>query len=323
LRNIAAVSVIALCVLAGPALGQAPPDDPEATVVSELVVRAVTPGPAWWKASDADSTVWIFGLPAGSTPTKLAWDRSVAQRRMVGANALLMPPFASVSITASGRQAASALAGMTPGLRWTSGNVEAKMTPDLAERFAAARTKMKRSVGRYASPVPALAGIRLGEDYLAWAGLQGEPGDELTKLARKTKTPLRRPPTIQAASLTLNEASLDDPGVRGCFEAMIDDVEVDPARHRAAAAGWAVGDVRVALNVPRDGFSRCENQIRNTGFARKSLEAQTAAIVEALEQPGKTVAAVPLRLLVADDGVIERLRARGVAVVDPTGLEDG
>jgi hypothetical protein len=38
--------------------------DPEANLVEELVVNARLPGPAWWKVSDADTTVYVLGVPA-------------------------------------------------------------------------------------------------------------------------------------------------------------------------------------------------------------------------------------------------------------------
>ena len=67
-------------------------DDPESTIVSELVITAPTPGPAWWRVSKGPSVVWIIGLPAAATPRKMAWDKRPLERRLDGAKALLMPP---------------------------------------------------------------------------------------------------------------------------------------------------------------------------------------------------------------------------------------
>src|SRR5687768_3230161 len=78
------------------AVGQAPPadsgvlpEDPDAVLLEELVVTARLPGPAWWRVSDADSTVYVLGVPSVATK-QLAWDRSVLERRLKGANQLIV-----------------------------------------------------------------------------------------------------------------------------------------------------------------------------------------------------------------------------------------
>ena len=47
------------------------------------------------------------------------------------------------------------------------------------------------------------------------------------------------------------------------------------------------------------------------------IETQTAQISEALQTPGKIVAVVPMRQLLAEEGVLQRLRAQGFTVSDP------
>src|SRR3546814_11567843 len=79
-------------VLATPAAAQVPitpaqpvPGDPDAVLVEELVVTARLPGPAWWRVSDADPTVYVLGSPS-IAPKHMAWDRSVFERRLKDAN---------------------------------------------------------------------------------------------------------------------------------------------------------------------------------------------------------------------------------------------
>jgi hypothetical protein len=40
------------------------PVDSQANLVEELIVNARLPGPAWWKVTDADTTVYVLGVPA-------------------------------------------------------------------------------------------------------------------------------------------------------------------------------------------------------------------------------------------------------------------
>ena len=58
------------------------------TVVSDLVVVAPASGPAWWKVSKGDASVWILGLQP-MTPTGMTWDQSTLQRRLKGARLML------------------------------------------------------------------------------------------------------------------------------------------------------------------------------------------------------------------------------------------
>ena len=78
--------------LAGPVAGQAPPPtlaDPEGNVVEELVVVARVVGPAWWRVSDDDTTVYILALPDSLLPRDLKWDQTGLNRRLKGSNALI------------------------------------------------------------------------------------------------------------------------------------------------------------------------------------------------------------------------------------------
>ncbi|MDB5438526.1 MAG: hypothetical protein JWM33_953, partial [Caulobacteraceae bacterium] len=71
-----------------------PPLDSPSDLVSPLVVSADPPGPAWWKVTKGDSTLWIIGMPAyvisgGQGP----FDQSLLRRRLTGAN-VFVPPIA-------------------------------------------------------------------------------------------------------------------------------------------------------------------------------------------------------------------------------------
>src|SRR5215510_14582787 len=78
----------------------APGEDPDATLVEELVVRGRLPGPAWWRMEDADTTVWVLGVPS-IAPRRMQWDRAIFERRLQGANVVVLP-FVNVRAKAAG-----------------------------------------------------------------------------------------------------------------------------------------------------------------------------------------------------------------------------
>src|SRR6478672_5880042 len=108
LNRLAPLSLAALiCALPGAAQPPARPavptvaaDDPDATLVEELVVRGRLPGPAWWRVEDADTTVWVLGVPS-LAPRRMEWDRSIFERRLQGANVVVLP-FVNVRAKAAG-----------------------------------------------------------------------------------------------------------------------------------------------------------------------------------------------------------------------------
>jgi hypothetical protein len=68
--------------MAGASWAQTPAvDDVEANTVEELVVRGRLPGPAWWRVSDGDSTVYVLGIP-DALPKGMAWNQAILNRRL-------------------------------------------------------------------------------------------------------------------------------------------------------------------------------------------------------------------------------------------------
>src|SRR5437868_3630313 len=93
-RLAAVVLVVAFALPAGAQVALSParpdPSDPDAVILEELVVTARDKGPAWWKVSDADTTVYVLGVPS-IAPKHMAWDRGVFERRLAGSTAVILP----------------------------------------------------------------------------------------------------------------------------------------------------------------------------------------------------------------------------------------
>src|SRR5437879_3958470 len=101
------LALLLTAALAAPAAAQAPiapakpdPNDPDAVVVEELVVMGRLPGPAWWTVSDGAATVYVLGAPS-LAPKRMQWDRALFERRLEGAN-LVVLPFQDVKVTVTG-----------------------------------------------------------------------------------------------------------------------------------------------------------------------------------------------------------------------------
>ncbi|MDG2527728.1 TraB/GumN family protein [Caulobacter endophyticus] len=315
-RRLAAMAALTALAVASLAHAQAPPDtlvidDPEANVVEELVVNAKLPGPAWWKVSDADTTIYVLGVP-GAAPKGLTWDTSVLDRRLDGAFTLITPPQARAGLTDL-----PALLSMRSKLK--AERPLDQVAPDLAPRLARAWAATGQKGDGWKDWKPLGAGLMLAGNAVRKSGLtDAEPDKTIQKLARKHKVKARPAAVYKAMPMikTVVKRHSEEAGLI-CLEGVIDEVEAGPAPVRAAARAWADGDVRAAVRAPRQG-QRCVMAL--PGMAeefRRMSAAQVEAVSQAMKTPGKAVAVLSLRGLVAEDGVLQKLRERGFKVTTP------
>ena len=308
----------AFALAAAPAWAQAPqapsrpdPTDPDAVLVEELVVTARLPGPAWWTVSNGTTTVYVLGAPS-LAPKRMAWDRGVFERRLAGANQVILP-FQDVKVSVTGVIGAAFNFMRLRG----GGPFEATLDPERRARFAAVRARLGAPPDRYATRNPLAAGLILATDYRDRTSLTTTDPTKLIKLlAQRARLPIAQKsydlgPLMGAIVRTPQAAGM------ACFDEVLAQAEAGPAITQAAARAWAQGDVRAALANERT-YERCVAAVpgAQTFDARVKAD-QVAAIEQALKKPGHAIAVVPLRPLLAQGGVLDQLRAKGFTVTTP------
>jgi len=314
---LAAAPVLALFLLAdlaAPARSATPPPrDLEANLVDELVVNgAPTGGPAWWTVSNGTSKVYILGAPSG-LPKGQGWNTQRLEFRLKGANALILPPTARANPV---KALAFFLFNRKPFQ--SKGPMEDSLPPPLRARFVAARTSLGKAPDRYAKWKAGVAGLMIGRDFRDGLRISfKQPDDTITSLADRAGVPTRKVASYDVLPLLKNMTTLSEAAHQACLADSLTEIEAGRGRVLAAAAGWAKGDVHAALTAER-GFDRCIAQVPGMqGYIDRSIADTSAAIAGALGKPGKTIAVVPLRVLLAQGGVLDRLRARGLKVETP------
>lgn len=303
----AALAACLLLSLGGAAAPQV--EDPEGVLVEPLVVSARTPGPAWWKVSDGDTVVWILATPDGPLPPGVGWDTSVVERRLKGATVLVD----QVSMTAGLRDLPALL--KLRGQMKSKTPLEAALPPALRARFVAARTRLGKPAKRYAEWTPLVAGLMLMND--SRGGRWGHPDGDVRRLARKARVPIRAAARYEAMPFLRTAMGGMTPAIQAqCLESALDDLDAG-GRIRPAAQGWARGDVQTALSAPR-AFERCVLLLAGgADLWRRASRDQADAIAQAMKKPGHAVALVGMRRLLARDGILAQLRARGFTVSGP------
>lgn len=312
MRLLKTTGLIAALALSFGTATAAPIEDPEGTVVDAFVVQAVEPGPAWWRVSDGDSIVYILGAPESPMPPGVTWDKRTVERRLAGANGLLM----GSSMTA-GLRDLPALLKIRAQLK-SKTPLEPGLSPALRARFVAARTRLGQPASKYAGWTPLVAGALIYGDSRdrkkGWSYTRAA----VTQAAKKRKVKVTFSARYKAVPFARAAIAGLTPAIhQQCLESALEDIETSDARVRASAAGWARGDVAVALTAPRN-FDRC--LLLLSGGAelwRRQSRDDAAAIATALKKPGKAVAVIGLRRLLAEDGVLEQLRDKGFDVAGP------
>ena len=287
------------------------PEDPGAAVVEELVVQAKEPGPAWWVVKDGDSTVYILGMK-GRIPPKPAWDRRWLDRRLKGANSLILADRWSISVGVSSFGEATRL---YRSLR-SDIPLETRLQEPLRSQFVAAREKLGQPAGRYAKWTPLFASMMLVGDSIPedWVS----PADDVIEAARKAKVPIVAAPSKNVSEMVSKVFSNTDPALETtCLSAAVRSVE--RARPGTVAEGWARGDIAAAISGPRD-YQGC-NLLLNGGpqFWRAFFDDQARLIADGLKTPGHSVALVEISSMVAVEGILRKLEARGLEVTGPDG----
>jgi uncharacterized protein YbaP (TraB family) len=306
------LGAMALAVLlAAPAGAQAPAADPDAVLVEELVVVGREIGPAWWRVVDADTTVYVMGVPS-LAPKRMEWDRGVFERRLAGANVVILP---FVNVRAKGVGAVGSAFNL---MRLRSGGpYEDKLDPATRARFVKVRERLGQPAKHYATGNPLAAGVQLAIDYRDRSQLTNMDPAKLVKLlAGRAGVPVVEKSYDlgpQLGGILRTPASVG----RVCFEEVLAQAEAGPGVTQQAARAWATGDVPAALENERT-YERCLAMTSGGRTYDERMKAdQAAAIEQALKQPGHAVALVPLRPLLAQGGVLDRLQAKGYEVKTP------
>ncbi|MDR3512904.1 MAG: TraB/GumN family protein [Caulobacteraceae bacterium] len=263
---------------------------------------------AWWRVSDGRSDVWVLGAPQVA-PKDFAWDTSGVQRRLAGASQLI--------IGAQPRDQLKAFAVLVSNAGSRT-PMEVGLSPALRRRFDAVSASAGKDPNHYANWKPAVAGVMLAGDFYKASDLKpGEIEAAVRRLARKNGVREVAAAYYDAAEMAGAAEALSPTGQQICLGATLHGLEAGAPRLRSNAADWARGEPRPT--APDASDLACLAAVPQLkALNERNLTADAAAVAEALRAPGRTVAVFDLQQLTMPDGILERLRARGLTVSGPT-----
>ena len=311
----ALLSAALLVSTAAPALAQSSPpiDDPNA-IVEELVVTARYPGPAFWRVADADSEVWIMAVPY-YIPEKMVWDKTRTEQVLKGANGLILPSGVGVGLGEAVRFAIKYRKQFT-----NEGNrtLDQILPTQVIERYEQLPKAYQTADLKTSTVRPIFAGLSVAARARK-TGRWAQPESDIVTLAKKAKVKIRTASMTSALPIAKAIMTMPDAEQSQCFDGFINSVERGIKTVGPVATAWAEGRTAEFLGgTTTTGADQCIYSIGEVSNMReKAYQAEIKTIKAALDQPGKTLMITGVRPLVAQNGILARLKDQGFTVRTP------
>jgi len=285
----------------------------EAWPDTEVIVKGkVSISPALWRIQKGDAQIIILGtLPV--FPKSQAWNTKRVENALRGARSLITPPNSNPGFfDMMGLLSKKALPG-----RQLLKNV---LTPELNARYEETARRAGVDIRDFAHDKPVWAGARLRRVVLQRRGLSDEePLATVVRLAHRADVPVKAAGKYKIGPIFKDVNAMDVTASQACLSFALDDIDFDLDRAPRAATAWAQGDIRtVRANYEGSALMKCLSGSDQAALLneRSTSDAMTA-VTEALSTPGKTVAVLPLAMMLRKGGVLERLRSQGYSVSNP------
>jgi len=319
------LAAMALASLCSPCLA-ARPDE----TIEELVVSGEQPGPGLWEVRYGDHRLYLLGTIT-PLPAKMRW-KSGEVEALVARSQLVMAPLQ-----------VKAGIGFFQGVRLLPAVLKARDLPKdealsgilpapLYARWLPLRKRYLDDRDKYEHWRPMFAAGELYEQALEAAQLdrRNEVWPIVERAARKARVPVRKPevklaiadPKGMIRDFAKTPRSLDI----DCFESLVTRVERELPVMRQRANAWSRGDIAALKRLPLDDAeSKCVDAATSSPTVareyaeglRRVRQDWVLAAEGALLRNVSTVAVVPLREILAADGLLAQLRAHGYTVTEP------
>jgi hypothetical protein len=316
----AAMAVLLCSASAWAAQSPAPAQTPAQSndwSIEQVVVSRHRSGPPIWHATRGNADVAILAI-IEPLPEDYQWNSNEIAAVMDHAQRVILQPRAEANILQGVWFLLTRRALLSPPDGKT---VWDYLDPALASRFATARDMLDEDKDRYDDNVPAIAALRLENDYRHVDKMTiDEPEDTIRHLARARGLKVDHVATYDAMP-SIEQILKQPPGSASkCVDAAVTDVNIARRHAAAAAEAWAIGDVAgIKANWSQPKLYDCLLEISPlvTALDARAAADTVKAITAALDAGGNAVVVVNVGLLLRTNGVLDRLTASGVTLKEP------
>ena len=312
MRSIVWAMACALAVALPAAAQTAPTPTPTKpwSDITEVVVRAHAPGPAMWKLTLGNSTVWVMGTLHVS-PKTVNWDATRFQRILNGAHVLILPRVINDDPVSEQDME-------LPGSKQLSDVV----SPTTYARFQAVlRQENFDGLPTGLTYGPAWAGAWLIVKVYEAHGITTHiVPPEVATYAAQSGVPIKYVDRHTNGLQVRQYSRIDATTGEACLNDYLDSIDHDVVTTDDMGKAWAEGDVPSILAHHREpAWVTCFLSQPKFGdlYEKYAVDDMVKAVDSALKTPGKSVAVMPLSDLLRRDGILDRLRAEGVTITAP------
>ncbi|MBP6797331.1 MAG: TraB/GumN family protein [Luteimonas sp.] len=329
-----------LLIASVPVLAQdtAPAAEPQAQPASGIVdhetvvVSGVLPGPGLWKVRKGGHTLYVLAT-LSPLPRRMEWESAGVESLVARSQQVLLPPSFTLGSDIGVFRGMMLLPSLLKARKNPDGRTLAQSVPP--ELYARWQPLKQRYLGNDRGVEqwrPIFAAQELYEAAMRKAGLGQDDivGKAVRRMAKRHDVPMKavnfgmKIDDPKAAIREFRETTLAD---TDCFGKTLSRIEHDLETMRRRANAWAVGDVAALRALPVENqYTACIRAVTDTGLAQRLgfgdlrpriADLWLAAAEEALEQHPSSVALLPIGLVLAPDGYLAALEAKGYLVEAP------
>ena len=282
-----------------------------------------------WRVSKDGHDLWILATLA-PLPKNMTWRSEAVEQRIASSQVVLSPPFVDADV------------GFFRGLTLVPALLRARKSPDgrtleqivphdLYIRWLALRVKyLGSSDDEHKRPM--LAALDLYRAALDQSGLTSNEvvWESIEKVAHKDHVALQ--PVVLNLKVDDAKGAVQDlnkipPEAEiACFGKTVERLETDLQPMRQRANFWSLGDIDGLRSLPYpDEEEACRDAFLAVPEFRDRFERARTEIADlwistaeaALDKNASSFAVLPLTDLLKEDGLLDRLKARGYAVQEP------
>lgn len=299
-----------------------------------VVVEGWQPGPGLWlvRSADGQHAMYILGT-LSPLPAKMQWQSKQVDQVIASAQEVIRSPVVKFDVKTGWFKSLLLL----PKLLGVRKNPDDKTLQDVVSPASYARWLVLKA--RY---IGHDSGVEKWRPLFAVQKLYGEAMQESKLDNAKSVWPViadaieKYHPTVTSVQESIvvtdpkpllkefSKTTLDD---LACFDDTMTRIETDIDTMRARANAWATGDIaQLRALPPAYRWEACSSAFTEAGIGKRlgfgdaqhKVEAKWFAAADAaLSHNAVTFATLPLTRMLADDGYLAKLRAKGYTVIGP------